>query len=334
MSLDYIAKRLLLFVLIVLVGGTLNFIIPRIRDANPVEQRLYQLAAEGGFNIREIEKTITIYNEKFGLDQPLWVQFVNYWSDLARLDLGRSITFFPASVTGEILRAMPWTIGLLTVSTALAFTMGSLFGAWLSWRKVPRAVKVFVPVLMTFSAVPYYLLGIAMIFLFAVIWPLFPPAGAHSYNVVPSFTWGAISDILYHAILPGTSLILASIGFWGLGMRGIMISTLGEDYMKMAEYKGLKESRIFFRYAVRNAMLPQVTALAIQLALIISGTVLVEVVFAYPGIGNLLFMAISNNDYFLIQGILMFVIVTVGVSLLIVDFVYPLIDPRINYKET
>ena len=136
-----------------------------------------------------------------------------------------------------------------------------------------------------------------------------------------------------HAILPADSLVLASIGFWGLGMRGMMITTMGEDYMKLAEYKGLTDRRIFFRYAIRNALLPQVTGLAIQMAFIVSGSVLVEVIFAYPGVGALLFRAISANDFLLMQGILMFVIVAIGISLLVIDLLYPLIDPRIRYQK-
>jgi peptide/nickel transport system permease protein len=142
-----------------------------------------------------------------------------------------------------------------------------------------------------------------------------------------------VVDIVRHAILPAGSIILSGIGFWGLGMRAMMITTLGEDYMTMAHAKGLRSRTIFFRYALRNALLPQITGLAISLAGIMSGAILVEVVFAYPGIGFLLFRAISSNDYFMIQGVTLFVIMSVGLALLVLDLVYPLLDPRIQLSR-
>ncbi len=333
MTIEFVVKRVGLFFLIIVVAGTINFLVPRLRDTNPIEQRLYEFAAQGGLNVAHMEDMVKRYEEKFGLDQPLWKQFINYWADLSRLDFGKSIAFFPADVRDEIIRALPWTIGLLTISTIMAFLVGSLFGAWLSWPRAPRVVKAIVPLLMTLTAIPYYLLGILMIFFFAIYWPILPAGAAHAYNIVPGLNFEAITNILKHAILPAASLVLASIGFWGLGMRGMMITTMGEDYMKLAEYKGLTDRRIFFRYAIRNALLPQVTGLAIQMAFIVSGSVLVEVIFAYPGVGALLFKAISANDFLLMQGILMFVIVAIGISLLVIDLLYPLIDPRIRYQK-
>ena len=333
MTIEFVLKRFGLFLLIIAVAGTINFLVPRLRDTNPIEQRLYEFAAQGGLNVAHMDEMVENYSKKFGLDQPLWKQYLNYWADLSRLDFGKSIAFFPADVKAEILRALPWTVGLLTVATIMAFLVGSLFGAWLAWPRAPRGVKALVPILMTLTAIPYYLLGILMIFGFAIFWPILPAGGAASYNITPAFNYEAIVDILRHAILPAFSLVLASIGFWGLGMRGMMITTMGEDYMKLAEYKGLSDKRIFLRYAIRNAMLPQITGLAIQMAFIVSGSVLVEVIFAYPGVGFLLFEAISANDFLLMQGILMFVIVAIGVSLLVIDLLYPLIDPRIRYRK-
>ena len=333
MTIEFVLKRLGLFLLIIVVAGTINFLVPRLRDTNPIEQRLYEFAAQGGLNVAHMDEMVENYSKKFGLDQPLWKQYLSYWADISRLDFGKSIAFFPADVKAEILRALPWTVGLLTVATIMAFLVGSLFGAWLAWPRAPRVVKALVPILMTLTAIPYYLLGILMIFGFAIFWPILPAGGAVSYNITPAFNYEAIVDILKHAILPAFSLVLASIGFWGLGMRGMMITTMGEDYMKLAEYKGLSDKRIFLRYAVRNAMLPQITGLAIQMAFIVSGSVLVEVIFAYPGVGFLLFEAISANDFLLMQGILMFVIVAIGISLLVIDLMYPLIDPRIRYRK-
>ncbi len=194
-----------------------------------------------------------------------------------------------------------------------------------------RLVHIFVLILMTFAAIPYYLLGAWLIFLFGIFWPFLPAGGALAYNMKLAFTWEAIVSIIRHGILPAASLVLAGIGLWALGMRGMMITTMGEDYMKLAEYKGLSPRRIFLWYGVRNAVLPQLTPLAICVAFIFSGAVLVETIFAYPGIGSLLFRAIQLNDYLLMQGILMFAVLAIGVALLAIDLINPLIDPRIRH---
>ncbi len=194
--------------------------------------------------------------------------------------------------------------------------------------------SIFVPVLMTLSAIPYYLLGLLLVYVLALAWPVLPSAGAYSSGARLALTWPIVLDILRHALLPGASIILAGIGFWGLGMRAMMVTTMGEDYMTMAQAKGLRGRTIFFDYALRNALLPQITGLAISLAGIMSGAILVEIVFGYPGIGFLLYRAISGNDYFVIQGVVFFVILSVGLALLILDLVYPLLDPRIQFRKT
>ena len=333
MTLGYAVRRIGVFFLVIIVAVSVNFWIPRLRSTNPVEQRLYEFAAQGGGRSGDIKQLIAIYDEKFGLDKPLWEQYLNYWRDLARFDLGTSIAFYPGSVRDEILRAAPWTIGLLAVATLLAFSIGSVLGALLAWPNTGRVFSSLVPLLMTLSAIPYYLLGLVLIYLLALTWPILPTAGAFTSGARLTLSWPIVGDIARHAILPAGSIVLAGIGFWGLGMRAMMITVLGEDFMTMAHAKGLRGRTIFLNYALRNALLPQVTALAISLAGIMSGAILVEIVFAYPGIGFLLFRAISGNDYFVIQGVVLFVILSVGLTLLIVDLLYPLLDPRIHFRK-
>ena len=334
MTVDYVLKRVGMFLLIILVAGTLNFAIPRLRPTNPIEERMNQLLQQaGGAHISNVEEMIARYEERFGLNNPLWIQYINYWIALSRLDFGKSIAYFPADVTKEVRRSMPWTLGLVGVTTVMAAIIGSFFGAWLGWTRTPLAISFVVPLLLIVTAVPFYLLGLLMMWVFTVFWAVLPGGGAHDPLLVPAFNLTTIIDIIEHAILPAAAIILSSIGFWGLGMRGMMVTTMGDDFIKLAEFKGLKERRIFLRYAVRNALLPQVTGLAINLGFVVSGSVLVEVLFAYPGIGNLLFVAITSNDYFLIQGVLMYVIFAVGLMLFIVDMIYPLIDPRIRYRS-
>jgi peptide/nickel transport system permease protein len=332
-TLGYVVRRIGVFFLVVILAVSINFWIPRLRSTNPIEQRMYEFAAQGGGRAGDIRQLIAIYNEKFGLDKPLWEQYVNYWRDLARFDLGTSIAFYPGLVRNEILRAAPWTIGLLAVSTLLAFLVGSILGALLALPNMSRLFSLFVPVLMTLSAIPYYLLGLLLVYLLALAWPILPTAGAYTSGARLTLSWPIVLDILRHAILPAASIIIAGIGFWGLGMRALMITIMGEDYMTMAQAKGLRQRTIFFQYSLRNALLPQITGLAISLAGIMSGAILVEVVFAYPGIGFLLFRAISGNDYFVIQGVVLFVILSVGLALLILDLIYPLLDPRIQFRR-
>ena len=292
MNAEYVLKRFLLFLAVVVVAVSINFLIPRMRSTNPIKERLYQLAAQGGVNVGKMEEMIEVWEKKFGLDQPLWKQYINYWNDVLHLDFGKTIADFTPVIT-EIMRSVPWTIGMLSVATVIAFGVGTIFGALLAWPKTGNFVKIFVPFLMTLSAIPYYLLGIVMIYSFAIYWPILPTSGAYSFGVRPEWSVEMVLSVISHAIMPAGSIVLTSIGFWGLGMRGMMITTMGEDYMKFAEYKGLKDRRIFLNYGVRNAMLPQVTGLAISLGTILAGSVLVEVIFAYPGLGNLLYTAIS-----------------------------------------
>ena len=276
---------------------------------------------------------VKIYNQKFGLDRPLWEQYLVYWRDLLRLDLGVSLAYYPQTALEMIARAAPWTLGLLILSTIVAFVFGTLLGALMAWPRTSRLTLGLSPLFMTLSAIPYYLLGMLFIYVVAMGWRLLPVGGAYTSGASLTLSWQMALDIGHHAILPAASIVLSGIGSWGLGMRAMMTTTLGEDYLHMAEAKGLKPQTIFMDYALRNALLPQVTSLAISLSLVMSGAVLVEVIFGYPGVGNLLFKAIAGNDYFVIQGIALFITLSIGVVLLALDLLYPLIDPRIKYRQ-
>lgn len=333
MNAGYVVRRILQFLIVLWAAATINFILPRLAPGNPVRDRLVSQASQGGPLQEGIEQMVRSYNKEFGLDKPLYVQYGLYLKHTATLDFGYSIANYPNKVVGLIRHALPWTIGLLLVSTLLAFTAGTLLGAVIGWQKSPRFFGGLTLPLMAFSAVPYYLLGLVLVYLFAVSVRLFPLSGGYTVNAIPSLSLGFLLDIVHHAILPALSIVLAGIGFWSLGMRGMMVTTEGEDYMTMAEAKGLPDGQIFFRYAVRNAILPQFTALAIALGHVVSGSVLVEVVFGFPGIGSLLYKAISGSDYFLTYGIVFIIILAIGFATLLIDLVYPLLDPRISYRN-
>ena len=331
--LGYIGRRLVQLFLVILVAGTINFMIPRMIPGDPVDTALASLAARGGSQIFDAVALKKDWNEKFGFDQPLYKQYVNYWSDVARGDLGKSLANFPQPVTDKIRSAIPWTIGLLGVATIIAFFIGTFAGALIAWPKSPRFIQVVATPFLLLSSVPYYLLAILLVFVFAVVLKLFPPAGGFSPTTIVGLNMNSIIDIGSHAFLPALSIVLGAIGFWSLGMRSLMVNVLGEDYILYAESKGLKPNRIFVRYGMRNALLPQVTALALALGTIVSGAVLVEAIFNYPGLGGLLYGSILSKDIFVINGIVLILIVTLAIAVFIIDMFIPILDPRIRHRS-
>jgi peptide/nickel transport system permease protein len=291
------------------------------------------MAISGSVMQGAIEAMAKAYEEKFGLDQPLHVQYLRFMGDVLRLDFNYSLAMYPAKVSELIAQALPWTIGLLFTTTIVAFTVGTLLGGLMAWPKAPRGLRLLLPPLFTFSAIPYYLVALMLVYLFAFKLKLFPISGGSPAGMAPSASIEYGLTIVYHSILPAMSIILAAIGFWALAMRGMMVTTQGEDFMMLAEAKGLRGRRIFLNYGMRTAMLPQITVLALALGNIVSGALLVEIVFQYPGIGSLLFKAVSAFDYFTIYGIVFFIIVSVGLATLLLDLTYHLLDPRIRQRR-
>jgi peptide/nickel transport system permease protein len=330
MTVRFVANRFGLFLLIVLAALTLNFLLPRMLPGDPVQRIFDSLMGYSGTFTGDSQAIVDRYNEKYGLNLPLWQQFFNYLGDLTRFDLGHSIQHFPAKVTSIIGVALPWTVVLLLLSSFISFTLGTVMGALIPWPGTPKAITGSVPGLMVLAALPPFLLGIVLIFLFIVVWPWFPAGGGITPGLQPGFNFEAIVSMVKHAAMPATALVFASTGFWALAMRGMTVSVLGEDYIMLARAKGIRKSRIFFRYGLRTAMLPQITALAMGLGNLVGGAILVEAIFAYPGVGTLLFQAIGAGDYFMLQGLSVVVIITTGVALLLLDLIYPLIDPRIG----
>jgi peptide/nickel transport system permease protein len=331
--LDYVAKRIGMFFLIVWLAATVNFFLPRIGGQDPIRDMLVQQAALGGGMQTGLDEMVRIYNEKFGLNRPLWQQYLTYLRDMSRLDFGFAITSYPQRVSEIIIRAIPWTLVLLTTTTLFSWVVGTLLGAFMGWPRAPKVLSFLLPPLLSLSAIPFFLLGLILIYLFAFHWRIFPLFGGYRPGTIPTWTPDFLKDALYHSVLPALSIILVSLGGWALGMRAMMITTRGEDFVTYADAKGLKGRTIFLDYAIRNALLPQATALALVLGQVVSGAVLVEVVFQYPGIGNALYLAILASDYNVVQGIIFVLIVSIGLTTLILDLIYPLLDPRITYRR-
>lgn len=334
MNVGYVVRRFFVFLLVIWVGMTLIFFLPKsVPGRDPVEERMVMLMAQGGIQPDGVKAMVEAYRAQFGLDQPLIVQYFRYMGNMFRLDFNYSLAQYPLKVIDLIRQAIPWTIGLLSVSTLLAFGLGSLAGGLLGWPKTPKMFAYVLSPFLVMSSVPYYLIGLLLIYVFAFTLKLFPIGGGSQYGTLPSFSLEHILDLLHHSILPAASIVVAGLGGWALGMRGMMITTLGEDYIILAQARGLPSRRIFFRYAMRNALLPQTTSLALSLGHIVSGSLLVEAIFRYPGVGSLLFRAISGFDYFTIYGVVFFIILAIGLTTLIVDLIYPLLDPRIRYQK-
>ncbi len=320
--------------LTVAVGVTIVFLLTRLAPGDPIEAKVLALEAQAGNTGGDIGPIVEAYREKFQLDGPLHTQYLTYLTNLAKGDMGYSMTNYPATVADKISAALPWTIGIAFTTTVIAMLFGSLVGALIAWRKSFKLVQATLPVLMVTAAVPFFLFGLVLQFFLGVHWKVFPTAFGVDPGFIVGWNFETLWQLVEHATLPAGAVIVASTGLWGLGMRAMMVTTAGEDYMVMADSKGLKETRIFLSYAVRNVLLPQTTSFALSLASIVGGLLLVEIVFNYPGIGLLLRNAIGESDYFMIQGVTLITILAIAIALFVMDLIYPLIDPRISYERS
>ena len=329
-DLSYFVRRIGMFLLVVFVAASFNFLIPRLAPGNPIgaiTSRMSQASA----GIENGQAMFEAYRKRFGLDDPMYIQYVKYLWNSIRFDFGESLSAYPAEVWEIIRPAIGWSAGLIGVSVLITFALGVTVGALLAWKGTPKIVQAVLPLTMIWSVLPYYLLALLLLYAFAFTTDLFPMSGAYDSGIAREFTWAFISNVARHAVLPALSIILSSLGLWALTMRGLMVNTIGEDYMLLAEAKGLPRRRILWWYAVRNAIPPQVTHLAIALGYVVSGAILVEIIFSYPGLGYQLYMSIVNSDYTVIQGITLILAVSVGLSVLIIDLIYPRLDPRVTY---
>ena len=290
-----------------------------------------RLSYQAGF-IENADLIIEGWKERFGLNDPVYVQYVRYLGNLLRFDMGYAMARFPSEVSQLVGRALPWTIGLVGFATVIFFTVGNLFGALLAWTKTPKLVKILIPMSMIFTSIPPLLAGLLLVYIFGFLLKIFPQNYAYGYGLQPEFTLEFIANVIHHGFLPAMAIVLVTFGYWALGMRGMMVTIEGEDYMILAQAKGLKPFYVLYRYMIRNAILPQMTALAVSIGTLVGGSVLVEVIFNYNGMGTLIFTAIREQDFNLIQGTSFILILTSALAVLIIDLSYPLIDPRISLE--
>ena len=332
--LKYIVWRVLYLVAVIWVAATVNFLIPRLAAKDPVLEYFTELSRTGGRHGEWIAYMSQWYQDWAGLNRPLWQQYVHYLQNMLRLDFGRSIRSF-RPVLDIIGYALPWTIGLLGVTTVLGFIFGTVLGALSAWPRAGRLYNYFAPILMVLSVLPPFILSLLLLDVLAFRLHIFPiTGGAYTPGIV--IDWRSFNfwlDVLRHAALPALSLFLVLLGTYAMGMRGMLVTVLGADFITFAEAKGLRKMRLFLNYAVRNVMLPQATALAMSLGTVVAGSTLVEAMFGYPGLGSVLEDAIRGFDYSLIQGCIFFLIVGIALATFVLDLIYPLLDPRIRYGK-
>jgi len=325
-----IIQRLLFLLLVIWAAATITFFIPRLSSRNPIRERFAELARTGGFSPQNLDQIIAEYEKKFGQDKPLGEQYIDYMSSIAHLDLGVSLSKYPKTVWGLIMDALPWTIGLLLVSTVLSFIIGNLMGAIAAWPRSPTWVRTIATPFVLLQGVPPVVLGVLLLFFVGFRLKLLPLGGSYSIGLFPSWSPSFILDLLAHQVLPASSLLFGSVGGWVLSMRGMGITIQGEDYVTFAEHKGLSGTTIFRDYYLRNALLPQVTGLALALGTVVTSAIVTEQLFGLPGIGSALSQAIQSNDYLVIYGIVLFITIAVATLMVVVEFIYPLLDPRIR----
>jgi peptide/nickel transport system permease protein len=329
--LKYLLGRIGQCVLVIFIGMTITFFIPRLAPTNPVEQKINQMMVSGANIYPEAIKAFReAMNDLYGLKGTLGEQYLSFWNRFFHGDLGPSLFAYPHPVTELIWKSMPWTIGLLLTTSLLSWIIGNILGGLAGYYSDKRWTKWVELAANCIRPVPYYIFAFILLIIFCFLIPIFPTSGAYAAGVQEGWTIKFFLSVLYHCFLPALSLVLTGIGGWLLGMRALVSNVISEDYVQYAEVGGVDKNTILNKYIMRNALLPQITGLGMSLGGIFSGALITEYVFGIPGMGMLSYRAITNFDYSLIMGVSIFSIVGVSVSVLVVDLLYPLFDPRVR----
>ena len=324
----YFLRKSAFYIFTAWAAITINFFLPRMLKGDPVTAYIQQHQGEISPDAAESLRVL------FGLDEhkTLFQQYCDYWVMLFHGNLGSSFSKGLVPVGEVIANALPWTIGLVGIATIISFTIGTLLGAWIGWRRGSKA-DVIIPISTFFSTVPYFWMGLIAISFFSNTLHWLPASHAYDKGVIPNLSFDFIGQVISHGILPILTIIITSLGGWILGMRNMMVTVLDEDYITVAQAKGLSSKRVMLAYAARNAVLPQLSSFALSLGFIVGGTLVMELVFSYPGVGKLLLDATNAKDYPLMQGLLLVITLTVLVANILADVAYAILDPRTRQSE-
>lgn len=328
----FVLKRFLQLLLIVFLGITVTFFITHATPIDPVQESIGAIQQMGASDPAAIELMRQTLRSLYGLEGNIWQQYIHFWGRLLTGDLGPSLSAFPTPVSQIIMRALPWTLGLLTVSTFITFILGNVIGALAGYYRNNVLLKIVSLGLIALQPIPYYILAFVLLIVFGYVWPILPINGGYEINRSMNLSFDLVLDILKHSILPALSLILVGAGSWLTGMRALVSNIVTEDYVVFAELGGVPKGRILRSYVARNALVPQLTGLAMSFGAIFNGTVITEIVFGYPGIGSLLISAVHAGDYSLVLGLSALSIGGVAIAVFIIDVLSPLIDPRIKVE--
>jgi peptide/nickel transport system permease protein len=318
----YFGRKLFTYLITFFVAATIDWMIPRFMPGDPIASLV---SKTNGISPTAAQALYDYYNKLFGLNQPLPVQYLNFWSSLIHGNLGLSIYGNGTPVFDMIMAAVPYTLALLIPAILLSWWAGNTFGALAARRRLLD--NTVLPVGYVLTATPYMWLALVLSFVLSFSLRIFPLSGGYGFNLEPTLSWLFFTDLVAHWVLPFLSLFLVMFGGWAIGMRNMIIYELESDYSRYLTALGAPQGLIR-KYAFRNAMLPQITGLALQLGVIVAGALVTEIVFSYPGLGHLVFAAIQSGDYFLLQGIFLFIIIGVLLANFLVDIVYVVVDPR------
>ncbi|MFW5685457.1 MAG: ABC transporter permease [Spirochaetota bacterium] len=328
---QYLIPRLIQYVLVVFLGVTAVFIIPRLAPNDPVENTISTLQSMGGtVDAATLDETMATMREMYGLSGSNWEQYVDFWGRVFRADFGRSLTQFPTPVIDLISDSLPWTLGLLLFTTFFSWAAGNIVGGIAGYFNRKRWSKTLDTVAMIVRPMPYYMFAFALLLIFGYFWPILPVGGGATLGRQGTWTMSYTIDVLRHAALPALSLVILGSAVWFQTMKLIVQNVNSESFVQYAKMGGVQEGRIVGGYVIRNALLPQITALALLLGQILSGALITEIVFSYPGVGTLLYQAIVSGDYNVIMGITSLSIIAITTSILFIDLLYPLFDPRVR----
>lgn len=326
----YLAKRLLQFFLVIFIGINIAFFVTHLTPIDPVEESISAATAFGATSPEAIEMLRQSLRELYGLEGSISDQYVVFWQRVLAADFGPSLSAFPTPVSALIWNALPWTIGLLTVATVIAWMLGNLLGALAGYYRNNLLLKLTGVIVMGFHPIPYYVVAFVLLIVFGYLWPVLPISGGAQINIERGLNPAFVLSVLRHSMLPALSLILVGVGSWFMGMRALVSNIVTEDYVTYAELGGVNRRRILTSYVMRNALAPQITGLALSLGAIFNGAIITEQVFNYPGIGTLLIDGVHSGDYSLVLGVTTVSIVAVSSAVLLLDLLYPLIDPRVR----